>query len=47
MTPIDHGRSPMEWFKMGNLTRFVMYEDHFAGSVTNGLEEVRLELESS
>lgn len=42
-TPVDNGRSPMEWFKMGNLARFVICKDHFAGSVTNGLEKVRLE----
>lgn len=34
----------MERLKVGKLTKFVIYKDHFAASVTNGLEKVRLEV---
>lgn len=44
MTPRNTGRSLMERLKMGNLTKFVIYKDHFAGSVTNGLEKERPEV---
>lgn len=30
---------PDEWLKMGNLTRFVIYQYHFSGSITNGSEK--------